>query len=265
MADGDGPLERAASLLEDAERHGEQGRFEDAERLAVEAKNLVSGNRQACAENDLFRARSLLQAKKLDEGVRTLTAILTEYADWFRNPESREVYEMVKLQRAFSLVHLERNEEALPLLEEALSFQLEREVQSDLHCHLGRCYHERSQYPLAKEHFEHADALRVGEGWRSVFHYYFGYTLYELKDFQRAKRQFILCVQSGDSTLPEAMRYEMLAAVTGPIFCTKWNVSVTPLLIFVRHSRRGCGDVGNGFCFPHLHAPVASVRLLVVP
>jgi tetratricopeptide (TPR) repeat protein len=214
MADRDGPLERAASLLEDAERHGEQGRFEDAERLAVEAKNLVSGNRQACAEIDLFRARSLLQAKKLDEGVRTLTAILTEYADWFRNPESREVYEMVQLQRAFSLVHLERNEEALPLLEEALSFQLEREVQSDLHCHLGRCYHERSQYPLAKEHFEHADALRVGEGWRSVFHYYFGYTLYELKDFQRAKRQFILCVQSGDSTLPEAMRYEMLAAAS---------------------------------------------------
>jgi prevent-host-death family protein len=45
-------------------------------------------------------------------------------------------------------------------------------------------------------------------------------------------------------------------ALTGPIFCTKWNVSVTPLLIFVRRSRRGCGDVGKGFCFPHLHAPV---------
>jgi hypothetical protein len=28
----------------------------------------------------------------------------------------------------------------------------------------------------------------------------------ELKDFQRAKRQFILCVQSGDSALPESMR-----------------------------------------------------------
>jgi tetratricopeptide (TPR) repeat protein len=121
---------------------------------------------------------------------------------------------MVQLQRAFSLVHLERNEEALPLLEEASSFQLEREVQSDLHCHLGRCYHERSQYSLAKEHFERADALGVGDDWRSVFHYYFGYTLYELKDFQRAKRQFILCVQSGDSALPESMRYAMLAAAS---------------------------------------------------
>ena len=43
--------------------------------------------------------------------------------------------------------------------------------------------------------------------------------------------------------------------LTGPIICTKWNVSVTPLLTFVR-SRRGCGDVGNAERFPHLHSPV---------
>jgi hypothetical protein len=48
----------------------------------------------------------------------------------------------------------------------------------------------------------------------------------------------------------------VIVELTRPDFCTKWNVSVTPLLIFVRRSRRGCGDVGNGFCFPHLHAPV---------
>lgn len=169
MADLDEPLERAASLLEDAERRGEQGRFEDAERLAIEAKNLVEGNWQACAEIDLFRARTLLQAQRLEEGVRNLTAILTEYADLFKNPNSREVYEMVQLQRAFSLVHLEKSDEALPLLEEALSFQLEKDVQSDLHCHLGRCYHERSRYPLAKEHFERADAL----GWEKIGGRYF--------------------------------------------------------------------------------------------
>ena len=214
MADVDGPLERAASLLEDAERHGEQGRFEDAERLAIEAKNLVPGNRQACAEIDLFRARSLLKAKKLDEGVRNLAAILTEYADWFRNPESREVYEMVQLQRAFSLVHLERNEKALPLLEEALSFQLEREVQSDLHCHLGRCYHELAFYQLARGQFERANALSVSEEWQPAFHYYYGYTLYELKEFQRAKREFILSVQSGPSGPEPTLRYSMLAAVS---------------------------------------------------
>ncbi|HEV3513160.1 MAG TPA: hypothetical protein VGS05_15735 [Candidatus Sulfotelmatobacter sp.] len=211
MADVDEPLKRAASLFEDAERCQDQGRFEDAEKLVAEAKNLVAGNPQACAEIDLFRAISLLKANKREEGVRNLSEILAEYSDWFKTPNSRDVYEMVQLQRAFSLAHLERTEEALPLLEEASSFRLERAVQSDLHCHLGRCYHERSRYAQAKEHFERAEALGVGEDWRPAFHYYFGYTLYELKDFQRAKRQFILCLQSGDSGPPASMRYAMLA------------------------------------------------------
>jgi tetratricopeptide (TPR) repeat protein len=214
MADIDEPWKKAASLFEEAEQCQQQGRFEDAEKLVAEAKNLVAGNRHACAEIDLFRAISLLKQDKREEGLRNLTAILAEYADWLRNPDSRDVYEMVQLQRAFSLMHLGRSAEALPLLEEASSFQLEREVRSDLHCHLGRCYHERSQYHLAKEHFERVDALGVGDDWRSVFHYYFGYTLYELRDFQRAKRQFILCVQSGDSSPAEPLRYAMLAAAS---------------------------------------------------
>jgi hypothetical protein len=65
-----------------------------------------------------------------------------------------------------------------------------------------------------------------------------------------------LTVMGRDGYWPIAAMNPQTTQVTGPIFCTKWNVSVTPLLIFVRGSRRGCGDVGNGFCFPHLHAPV---------
>jgi tetratricopeptide (TPR) repeat protein len=214
MTDREELLRRIPVLLEDASRFQQQGRVEDAEKLIDEAKHLAAGYQQACAEIDLSRAISLLEASKHEEGVRHLSAILAEYADWFLNPESRDVYEIVQLQRAFSLIHLEMSEEALPLLEEATSFQLERATQSHLHCHLGRCYHERSRYSLAKEHFERADAIGVGDDWRSAFHYYFGYTLYKLRDFQRAKRQFILCVQSDSSGPPESMRYAMLAATS---------------------------------------------------
>jgi tetratricopeptide (TPR) repeat protein len=214
MIDSEDPLKRAAHLLEEATRRQEQGQFRDAETLMADAKCVAVANVQACAEIDLFRATSLLKENRREEGVQILSAMLIEYADWFKNRDGRDVYELVQLQRAFSLMHLERYEEARPVLEEAVSFQLESGVQSDVFCHLGRCYHELSLYPLAKEQFERANALGVKEDWQPVFHYYFGYTLYELTDFRRAKREFILCLQSGPSGPEESMRYAMLAATS---------------------------------------------------
>jgi tetratricopeptide (TPR) repeat protein len=212
--DIDDPLKKAADLLEQAERLQEQGQFRDAETLAGEARGLAAANAQVCAEIDLFHARLLLSENRREEGLQKLSAMLIEYADCFENPDGRDVYMLVQLQRAFSLMFLGRNEEARPVLEEALSFQLESGVQSDVHCHLGRCYHELALYPLAKEQFERANALGVSEDWQSVFHYYFGYTLYELRDFQRAKREFILCLQSGPSGPEESIRYSMLATTS---------------------------------------------------
>jgi hypothetical protein len=54
----------------------------------------------------------------------------------------------------------------------------------------------------------------LNEEWKAVFHYYYGYTLYELKAFQQAKREFILCLQSGPSGPEPALRYSMLAATS---------------------------------------------------
>ena len=96
--------------------------------------------------------------------------MLIEYKTWFNTPEGRDVYELVQVQRAFSLIHLERNAEARPILEEAVEFQSDSEVRSSVHCHLGRCYHELSWYVMAKEQFECANALGVEEDWQAVFH-----------------------------------------------------------------------------------------------
>jgi TolA-binding protein len=52
----------------------------------------------------------------------------------------------------------------------------------------------------------------VSEEWSRAFHYYYGYTLYKLKELQRAKREFILCLQSEPSGPEARLRYSMLAA-----------------------------------------------------
>jgi tetratricopeptide (TPR) repeat protein len=166
------------------------------------------------AENDLHRATALLEQGRQEDGLQALSSMLVNYGDWLSTANGRAVYEFVQLQRAFSLMHLQRNLEAKPLLEEATGFGLDADVRRDVHCHLGRCYHELALYTLAKEQFEQADALGVCEEWEAVFHYYYGYTLYELKEFQRAKREFILCLQSGPSGPEPTLRYLMLAATS---------------------------------------------------
>jgi hypothetical protein len=110
-------------------------------------------------------------------------------------------------------MQLERTVEARPLLEEATGFDLAPEVRSNLHCHrplLSR----NVAVSLGKEQFEKANALGVSEEWQPAFHYCYGYTLYGLKEFQRAKRELILCLQS-DPFGPElALRSAMLAATS---------------------------------------------------
>ncbi len=163
---------------------------------------------------DLFCATTIMEQGNRERGLQALASMLTEYREWLATDEGLEMYEFIQVQRAFSLMHLGKILEARPLLEQAPKFDLDEALRSDVHCHLGRCYHELGLYALAREQFLRADALGVSEEWQPAFHYYYGYTLYELKEFQPAKREFILCLQSGPSGPEPALRYSMLAATS---------------------------------------------------
>jgi tetratricopeptide (TPR) repeat protein len=213
-SDPNDPLHTIGVLLQEANRQQSAGHFKDAELSIAEARRLAQSQTQVLAEIDFFCALSLLEQDKRLEGVEAMAEMLIRHKELFNTPEGRDLYQLVQVQRAFSLAHLERKEEARPLLEEAVAFQLDSEVRSDVHCHLGCCYFELSRYPAAREQFERANALEVTEEWQAAFHYYYGYTLYELKEFQRAKREFILCLQSGPSGPEESFRYAMLGATS---------------------------------------------------
>jgi tetratricopeptide (TPR) repeat protein len=204
---------RIGDLLEKATHCNNEGRFQDTAVLVDEARRLATDNIQALAEIDLFCAVALLEQGHREQGLQALGAILVKHDPWLNTAEGRPVYEAIQVHKAFSRKHLQKNLEAKPLLEEATQFELGAEVRSDVHCHLGCCYHELGLYTLAREQFERANALGVSEDWESVFHYYYGYTLYELTEFQQAKREFILCLQSGSSGPEPTLRHAMLAAV----------------------------------------------------
>lgn len=208
-----GALEKAGFLIDQATCHSELGDFEKARALVAEAKVLTTGDLEAWAQVDFFAATLLLMEERREEGLEAISRLLRDYSDWFGTMEGRELYRDVQLQRAFSLMHVPRYQEARPALEEVIGFPLEDDNKVLVRCHLGRCYCEPGEYSLAKEQFSEANRLSVPEDWESIFHYYFGYSLYSLKEYRAAKREFLLCLQSG-SEIPPSLKYDMLGAVS---------------------------------------------------
>jgi tetratricopeptide (TPR) repeat protein len=205
-------LQAAGYLIDEATCYAQNGESAEAKKCISEARTLVGGDLMASAQIDFFEATLVIEAGQREQGIQALSSILNGNPSWLESNEGRDLYEKIQVQRGFALMHLSKGAEARPILEEALSFQLGDDVKSSVHCHLGRCHHELGQYALAKEHFDLANNLGVPEDWDGTFHYYYGYTLYELKDFDSARREFILSLQSGSSGPPASYKYKMLAA-----------------------------------------------------
>jgi len=209
--------EKAGFLIDQATCYSELGAFEKARSLVAEARVLATGDVEAWAQVDFFAATLLVMEKREEEAVEAISQLLRDYRDWFGTTEGRELYQDVQLQRAFSLMHVPRYEEARAVLEEIMGFPLGEGDKVLVRCHLGRCYCELGDYSLAKEQFSDVNSLSVPENWESVFHYYFGYVLYSLKEYRAAKREFILCLQSEAEGPPVSLKYDMLAAVSGKL------------------------------------------------
>jgi tetratricopeptide (TPR) repeat protein len=204
-------FEKAGYLADLALCYHELGHVSESEICMAKAKELVLDDPLGSVPIDYLAAIFLIEEGKPEQGLQKLSRIVANNIRLFRSEEGRELYQRIQVERGFTLMHLSRNREARPLLEEALSFDLEKETKSNLHCHLGRCYCELSEFPQSRDQFLLAESIGVNEDWEATFHYYFGYALFELNDFAAASRQFILCLQSRAPGPPESLIYKMLA------------------------------------------------------
>jgi tetratricopeptide (TPR) repeat protein len=203
--------ERAGYLVDQATCYHEIGNLSATEVCIAKAKELVSDDPLGLAQIEYVTAVFLIEEGKRELGLQVLSRIVRNYPAQFESKDARKLYERVQVQRAFTLMHLSKSDEARPLFEEALSFELERETECLVHCHLGHCYHELSQYPSSRDQFVLAETLGVPEDWEATFHYYFGYTVFKLNDYASARRHFIMCLQSGVPGPPQSFVYRMLA------------------------------------------------------
>jgi tetratricopeptide (TPR) repeat protein len=95
-------------------------------------------------------------------------------------------------------VTLKRFEEAIPFLEQCLSFDLDKEVKGDVMAALGLCYLERKDWSTARDHF--INAIREGlDSYASSVHFYLGIAYYYCGMLRESKREFLICEQQSPS------------------------------------------------------------------
>jgi tetratricopeptide (TPR) repeat protein len=130
-------------------------------------------------------------------------------------PELRFMYEDIQQRRAFLSVTLRQFQEAIPLLREIVSFDLDKEVRSDALASLGLCYLEVQQWDSAKDYFLQARALGVTKEQEKTFHFYLGIAYFYKEAFDEAKREFEICEKhAGEYQLPTLDVYTWLSCVS---------------------------------------------------
>jgi len=133
---------------------------------------------------------------KLEEALAKFDLLLKKYKQVLEEPELRESYEMTQARRGFILADLGRCKEALPILEEAESFEGGK---GEICFYLGHCYLASRDYSRAVRKLD--EALRLGLPRRLEYraHCELGTAYYQLKDYAKAKLEFERSAETADA------------------------------------------------------------------
>jgi tetratricopeptide (TPR) repeat protein len=154
--------EKSALMLNEVRCYAELGQVVDAERILRRIRELVPDDVEAGFNVDFMAACVEAQGGHYEQAVRQFQTLLEEYVELLQIPDYRDFYEDIQQRRAFSMMHLRKYEDALPILKEAGSFftTLKAEDQQEVHLNLGICYMELHEDRLAKE--EYLRAIEFG-------------------------------------------------------------------------------------------------------
>jgi tetratricopeptide (TPR) repeat protein len=131
---------------------------------------------------------------KTSEAYTLLTAALAKHKELLDLPDHRIIYEDLQRRRAFGLFEMGDCTNAVPLLEEALSFESTERKSGVLAC-LGNCYARMKEYEIARKFLLQAIELGNLHDWEGLAHYDLAKTYACLRLLQESKREFELCAE----------------------------------------------------------------------
>ena len=209
------PNERVYLLFSKSSCHGILGNFEEARQQLTLALRQEHENPDIRLTVEFNEGLLFQQEGKYREAFERFSTLLSGHAEKFRRPELRFMYEDIQQRRAFLSVTLSQFRGSIPLLQEILSFDLEKEVRSDALAGLGRCYLELREWELAKNYFLQARTIGVTKEREKTFHFFLGIAYFYTDALAEAKREFKICEEhASDYELPILDVYQWLSSVS---------------------------------------------------
>ena len=181
--------ERASLLLNEVVCHQMMGEIAEARRRWVEASEIQPFD-QSLLYIMFYDADLCWYEEKYDEACKKLERLWADHAETLRLPPHRDLYELVQDKRGIFLAQSNRFPEAIPVLEEAMTFELAEPERGDLCFNLGRCCYYLRDMKRAKEQFQ-AAIEHVAQGPYAIqAHYFLGIVLCSERAYARALMEF---------------------------------------------------------------------------
>jgi tetratricopeptide (TPR) repeat protein len=152
------PVEKTSLLLNETNILTTLRRFADAW-VSLQRARQTSQDDTSKAHADYQEGLLCTWESRYDDALRIYNRILPTYPAVLADVQNRHLYEAVQLDRGTTLAIVGRADEALPLLEEALTYDITDESKGWVFYNLGFCFQIKKQDQKAKSAFEHACRL----------------------------------------------------------------------------------------------------------
>jgi tetratricopeptide (TPR) repeat protein len=183
------PDEKAAHILGEAVSLLRLGRLDEARKCNRRAAD-VAVSRGIRARIDFNEAVICWEERKFKESFGVLNKMLKDYSELLSTPDFRDLYEKVHQRRAILLAEFDRQREARPLLEEALSFQLDADDKALLLYYLGVALYKLGDKLGAKTRFLEAQQGRPDDYGSISSRFYLGVIYSEEGAYGKALQEF---------------------------------------------------------------------------
>jgi tetratricopeptide (TPR) repeat protein len=179
------------------------GKLDDAKKLLDDAGNLLPATEQARQLHDFFEVDVLIAEERYEDALKKLDNLHQIHRAVGKRPNSAHLLDLddlnegIQLRRGVVLATLERYGEALPILEEVLSLDVEKE--GDFYYLLGLCYYEAGRYDRAREMFLKGFEEGLPENYKIPAHFALGVVCARLGAHAKAKSELEICLANDSS------------------------------------------------------------------